>query len=126
MKKLKKKKLKSKLKKFATRAGSKVVYSVLLLYYAYRRKETPKWAKASILGSLAYFLSPLDFIPDLTPFLGFTDDLSILAMSLTTVGLYINKEVKNQAKDRLSKWFTADDIYASVTEIDSKLKNTSE
>ncbi len=124
MKEINEKKLKSKLARFATLAGAKVVYVVLLLFYAYKRKDTPGWAKASILGSIAYFLSPIDFIPDLTPLLGFTDDLGVLLLSLTTVGMYINQDVKNKAKEKLSKWFSEEDISASASDIENKLKES--
>jgi len=70
-----------KLSKFAQKIGLKAVYSALLLYYAFKRKDTPVWAKRVITGVLAYFIAPIDAIPDLTPFLGFTDDLGILGFS---------------------------------------------
>lgn len=34
--------------------------------------------KAIVIGTLLYFINPLDLVPDLTPFLGFTDDLGIV------------------------------------------------
>ncbi|MDV7402173.1 DUF1232 domain-containing protein, partial [Arthrospira platensis SPKY1] len=68
---LRERQLWNKIKRFAKAAGVKTVYSVLLLFYAFQRKETPAWAKNIILGALAYFISPLDFLPDLTPVFGF-------------------------------------------------------
>jgi uncharacterized membrane protein YkvA (DUF1232 family) len=94
-----------KLKKFTRSAGVRVSYSALLLYYTYRRKETPKWAKKIIVGALGYFLSPIDAIPDLTPFLGYTDDLSIMAFALTTLAFFVNQEVKDNALLTLKRWF---------------------
>ena len=94
-----------KLKKFTRAAGVQVSYSALLLYYTYRRKETPKWAKKIIVGALGYFLSPIDVIPDLTPFLGYTDDLSVMAFALTTLALFVNQEVKDNAQKTLKRWF---------------------
>ena len=94
-----------KLKKFARAAGIKVVYSALLLFYTYRREETPGWAKKIIIGVLGYFLSPIDAIPDLTPFVGYTDDLSMLAFALSALAFYVNKEVKGDAQRTLSRWF---------------------
>lgn len=118
-----KRKLRNKLSRYALQAGSKVVYIVLLMYYSYKRHETPKWAKVSILGSIAYFLSPIDFIPDLTPILGFTDDLGVLLVGLTAVSMYINKEVRDKAKQKLTKWFDEEDIEQAVEEIDHKIKS---
>ncbi len=94
-----------KLKNFAAQAGVKTVYSALLLYYAYRRKETPLWAKNIILGTLGYFLAPIDAIPDLTPFLGYTDDVGVLSFGLVTIAGFVNKDVRKQARAQLAKWF---------------------
>ncbi len=98
-------KLWNKLGKYARVAGMKAVYSVLLLYYAYSRKETPPWAKRIILGTLGYFLTPIDALPDLTPLLGYTDDIGVLSFGLVTVAAYVNKDVKERARGKLSQWF---------------------
>lgn len=94
-----------KLQHFARQAGIKTVYSALLLFYAYRRKDTPAWAKTIVLGTLGYFLSPIDAIPDLSPIIGYTDDLGWLSFGLVTIASYINKEVRENARQRLTKWF---------------------
>ncbi len=94
-----------KLKNYAKQSGLKTVYSALLLFYAFKRNETPKWAKNVILGSLGYFLSPIDGIPDLTPFLGYTDDLGVMSFGLVLIACYINEEVREKAKSKLSQWF---------------------
>lgn len=93
------------LGRFAKRIGVKAVYSVLLLFYAYKRKETPFWAKNIVIGVLGYLLAPLDFMPDLTPIVGYTDDLGILAFGLATIAAYVNEDVRKKARERLKKWF---------------------
>lgn len=110
----------SKLKRFAQSAGVKTVYSVLLLFYAFQRKETPSWAKNIILGALAYFISPLDFVPDLTPIIGYTDDLGVLSFGLVTIAGYIDAEVRQKARGRLSGWFK-NYSESDLTEVDSRL-----
>lgn len=85
--------------------GVKVTYSALLLFYAYNRSETPKWAKNIIIGSLAYLLSPIDSIPDLTPFIGFTDDFGVLSFGLVTIACYIDEDVRFAAKTKINKLF---------------------
>ena len=95
----------NKLKKYASVAGQKTVYSALLMFYAFHRKETPRWAKNVILGALGYFLSPFDGVPDLTPFLGYTDDLGVLSFGLVLIAGYINDEVRGKARERLKTWF---------------------
>lgn len=110
----------SKLKGFARQAGVKTVYLVLLLYYAFRRRETPLWAKNIILGMIGYFIAPFDALPDLTPLLGYTDDVGVLMFGLVTISTYVNEEVKTQAKAQLGHWFGEYDD-ALLIEVDEKL-----
>ena len=98
-------KLFGKLKKFAVKAGKKVVYAVLLLYYTLQKENVPLRAKAIIIGALGYFVSPIDAIPDLVPLIGYTDDFGALMMALAIVSIYIDKEVKSKAKVKLEAWF---------------------
>lgn len=83
-------------------AGIQLLYSSLLMIFAYKSPNTPKWAKRIILGAFAYLISPIDTIPDLTPVLGFTDDLSVITFSLVTVACYIDKNIRDTAKLQLS------------------------
>lgn len=93
-----------KTKRLAKRLGTGALYSILLLYYAYRRKETPSWAKRTILGILGYFIAPIDAIPDLTPIVGYTDDLAIIAFGLVAIAAYINDEVRGKARTKVEQW----------------------
>jgi len=94
-----------KLAQFARTAGKELVEKALCLYYAARRPETPGWAKAVIISALAYFIAPIDAMPDLTPFVGFTDDLGVFAGALAMVSMYIDDDVKNQATATAERWF---------------------
>ena len=102
------------------RMGVKLVYAVLLLFYAYNSKETPGWAKKVIIGALAYFVSPIDAIPDLSPFLGFTDDMGILSYGIVMIACYIDDNIRSQAKNRLRKVFKDVDE-ADLLEVDQLL-----
>lgn len=95
----------NKIKDFARQAGLKTAYSGLLLFYAYKRKDTPAWAKRLVLGVLGYFIAPIDALPDLTPLVGYTDDLGVLTFGLVTIACYVNDEVKGNARTQLTKWF---------------------
>ena len=110
----------AKLRNHARNAGVKIVYTALLLFYAYRRKETPTWARSIILGVLGYFVAPIDLIPDLTPILGYTDDLGVLGFGLVTIAAYVNQDVRQQARGRLDQWF-GNYNEAELEEIDDKL-----
>lgn len=107
-----------KINRFATKVGVKGVYTAFLLYYAYQRKETPAWAKRVVLGALGYLVMPLDFIPDLSPFIGLTDDIGVLSFGLVTIAAFVNKEVREQARARTAKLFPAasDEDFESVEE----------
>lgn len=87
--------------KYFVKATSKGTYMVLLMYYAYKQDEVPGWAKRIILGSIAYVLSPIDAIPDLTPFIGMTDDVAVLTVGLLTILSYIDDEVRHKARAKL-------------------------
>jgi uncharacterized membrane protein YkvA (DUF1232 family) len=85
--------------------GRRLVYRTLLLYYAYRRKATPRWAKVVILGALGYFISMIDFIPDIIPAIGYTDDFFMMALAIATLSHYINGDVRSRAREKMNKWF---------------------
>ncbi len=114
------KKLWQKLGKYARDIGIKTVYIVLLLYYAYCRKDTPAWAKRIILGVLGYLIMPIDALPDLSPIIGYTDDLGMLSFGLVTIAAYINQEVRDKAKQKLYDWFGDYDA-ADLREVDAQL-----
>jgi uncharacterized membrane protein YkvA (DUF1232 family) len=111
----------AKIKQFAQKAGINVIYAVLLLYYALQRTGVPAWAKAYIVGSLGYFIFPLDAVPDITPVIGHVDDLGVLVGALVTVAMYIDDEVKTNARKKLKDWFREFDE-ASLNEIDDKIQ----
>ena len=108
-----------KVTQYARQAGTKAIYMALLLFYAYRRKETPGWAKNIMLGALGYLISPIDALPDLTPVLGYTDDAGVMAFALVVVSAYINEEVKTEARAKLDTWFKTVDE-AALDEIDEE------
>lgn len=114
------KKLLKKLPNYFRAIGIKSIYTVLLLFKAYQRDETPTWAKNIILGTIGYLLSPIDGIPDITPFLGLTDDVGVISFGLVSIACYIDEGVRKEAKAQLGKWFSEyneDDL----EEIDAKL-----
>ncbi len=94
-----------RMQSIAKGVGQKSVYTILLLYYSFTRKETPHWAKNIIVGVLGYLLMPFDAIPDLTPIIGYTDDIGVLTFGLVTIACYVNQDVRVKARERLEKWF---------------------
>ena len=99
-----------KISRIAKRAGSKLVYAALILYYTLQSDKVSKADKAIIIGALGYMISPLDVIPDAIPIAGLTDDLAVLLYVLKKVWTGIDPEIIDQAKQRLSKWFDEEEI----------------
>jgi uncharacterized membrane protein YkvA (DUF1232 family) len=75
------------------------------LYYSARDKDTPKWAKGVIIGALAYFIMPLDAIPDFLPAVGYSDDLVTLATAIGVVAMHVKEEHTLKAKEISRKIF---------------------
>ena len=94
-----------KLARFAGFAGYEVVEKALWLYYAADRPETPKWAKATVYGALAYFVLPADVVADILPIAGYTDDLAVLVVACTTIASYVDGDVRQRARRTLARWF---------------------
>lgn len=109
-----------RMPKYIKALGLKTIYTVLLLFYAYKRSETPTWAKNIIIGALGYLLAPIDAIPDITPVIGLTDDIGVLSFGLVTIACYINKEIREKARTQLTSWFGNYDNEA-LEAVDSKL-----
>jgi len=70
-------------------------------YYCALDKETPFHARATLLGALAYFVLPIDIVPDFIIGLGFSDDITILAATLLRLRQYITDDHRDQAKKAL-------------------------
>ncbi len=94
-----------KIGRFARRAGHEVVQKVLVLHYCLRDPDTPRWARRVIMGALAYFVIPIDAVPDVTPIAGFTDDLGVLVAAIAMVVTHIKPEHRSMADARLAQWF---------------------
>ena len=94
-----------KLARAFKKAGIKVVYAALVLFYSLQDPRISKKDKALIIGSLGYFILPVDLIPDFLPAIGFSDDLAALLLAFYKVKKCITPEVKGRAEDKLHQWF---------------------
>lgn len=98
-----------KISNIAKRAGAKLVYSALVLYYTLQSDKVSAADKAMIIGALGYMISPIDVIPDAIPIVGLSDDVAVLIFVLRKVWGNVEPEVKQRAMDKLSKWFDDDE-----------------
>ena len=87
------------------RVMSKVPFAEDLLsaYYCAFDKQTPRHVQAALLGAIAYFILPFDFIPDMLPVLGFTDDAAVLATAIRLVATHITPEHHEAARAALKR-----------------------
>jgi uncharacterized membrane protein YkvA (DUF1232 family) len=76
---------------------------LLAAYYCAFDKQTPRHVQVTLLGALAYFILPFDFIPDMLPVLGFTDDAAVLATAIRLVASHITPEHRDAARTALKR-----------------------
>jgi len=109
-----------KIKKFSKAAGVKVIYAVLLLYYAMKDTNVSLKTKLFIAATLGYFILPTDAIFDLTPIIGYSDDLGVLLFALKQISSAITPAVKENARKKIDEWFTEIDD-KEIAELEEKI-----
>ena len=109
-----------KIKKFSKDAGAKVIYAVLLLYYAMMDESVNVKSKVLIVASLGYFILPTDAIFDFTPIIGYSDDLGVLIFAINQISSMITPSVKEMARNKMSEWFKNIDE-KEINELEEKI-----
>ena len=71
---------------------------VVAAYYCATDPKTPFRVRGTLLAALAYFVLPLDSIPDLVPMLGFSDDAAVLAAAIKLVSNHITDRHRAAAR----------------------------
>lgn len=75
-----------------------IAEDVVALYYCVLDRQTPIWAKGVAVAALAYFVLPLDAIPDILPIIGMSDDIAVLSAALAAVSSQILPEHRARAR----------------------------
>lgn len=92
------------IRNFASKIGFKAVSLALTLYYLFKEKTTPLWARISIAAGLTYLINPLDLIPD--PLIGgFFDDVAVLTGVLYGVRHYVTELITRKAESVAGRYF---------------------
>ena len=104
--KFKEQKFWEKTKSVAITGGRAVIEKSLVGYYATTDTDTPAWAKTILVGALAYFVFPVDAIPDFIPTVGLADDFVALALALLAIKAHIKDEHKEKAKGQTGTIFS--------------------
>ncbi|ADQ07917.1 protein of unknown function DUF1232 [Caldicellulosiruptor hydrothermalis 108] len=68
------------------------------IFLAMKRRDTPLLAKIFALITIAYALSPIDFVPDFVPILGYLDDIIILPLLVTITIKLIPDSILNECQ----------------------------
>jgi uncharacterized membrane protein YkvA (DUF1232 family) len=66
-------------------------------------RDTPRHVQAALIGALAYFVLPFDFIPDMLPLVGFTDDAAVLATAIKLVAAHITPQHRQAARRAIDR-----------------------
>lgn len=94
-----------KVTKYGKLIGINALYKAVQLWFVLQKPDVPASTKAVIMGALGYLIAPLDFLPDLMPVLGYTDDFVAITFALIKVQGYIDEEVERKSKNLLAKIF---------------------
>ena len=74
---------------------------VVAAYFCAFDPETPTRVRATLIAALAYFVSPIDVIPDFIAVVGFTDDAAVLMGAFRMISAHIKPEHREAAKAAL-------------------------
>lgn len=81
--------------------GMQMLSMLLQLYYLIRSPGVPIWIKGVVVGALGYFIVTPDAVPDITPVIGFVDDLGVLAAAFAAVTTHISPRIKKRVEEML-------------------------
>src|SRR5471030_1459166 len=89
-------------------AGIPFAEDILAAYYCAFDRNTPTQVKATLAGAIAYFVLPIDAIPDMLPVIGFTDDAAVLVIATKLVADHIHPVHRELARAALAKFKAAE------------------
>lgn len=98
----------AKLRRVAGRTG--FAREAVAAYYCAVDPATPARVKLILLSALAYFIVPVDAIPDFVAGLGFTDDAAVLLAAWRAVGSEIKDTHRERAQAALEGNVAADEV----------------
>src|SRR5215472_1657048 len=84
-----------KFRRFAARLP--FAEDLVAAYFCAFDRDTPRHVQVTLMGALAYFVLPFDFIPDMMPLIGFTDDAAVLATAIKLVASHITPQHREAA-----------------------------
>lgn len=76
---------------------------MLAAWFCTRDPATPRRVRLTLMAALGYFVLPIDAIPDILPFIGFTDDAAVIAAAIAAVAGSITPGHREQARQALAE-----------------------
>ncbi|MBO0753909.1 MAG: DUF1232 domain-containing protein [Bradyrhizobiaceae bacterium] len=90
-----------KLRRFAARLP--FAEDLVAAYFCAFDRDTPRHVQVALIGALAYFVLPFDFVPDMLPLVGFTDDAAVLATAIKLVAAHVTPQHREAARGVLDR-----------------------
>lgn len=99
------KKVRAGFWKTFAKAADKIPFleELVASYYCALDPETPNRVRAILLAALAYFVLPLDSIPDFIVGFGFTDDMAVLGAVIASIRSNIKPAHSELARQKLAE-----------------------
>jgi uncharacterized membrane protein YkvA (DUF1232 family) len=90
--------MRNKIFKKLENKANRIKEDVIVLYLALKDKRVPMTAKLVIALVVGYALSPIDFIPDFIPVLGYLDDIILLPLGIYIAVMLIPANVLSELR----------------------------
>jgi uncharacterized membrane protein YkvA (DUF1232 family) len=87
----------------ATASKVPFVPDIVSIYFCAIDSNTPLKARLTAWSALAYFILPIDVIPDAIPLAGYGDDAGVIFAAFKTIKPYITEEHKAKARNWLNE-----------------------
>jgi uncharacterized membrane protein YkvA (DUF1232 family) len=86
-------------------AGRKLPFAeeAVAAFYCATDPRTPASARALLFAALAYFIAPIDLVPDILAVIGFGDDMAVLMSVFAILKTHINDEHRAKAREMLKE-----------------------
>lgn len=81
------------------RGLGRIVECVVLLWLVLSDPDVPTWCKALAAAALAYFLCPVDALPDFLP-TGLVDDAALLVSTVAKVSGFVTSQTRERAREK--------------------------
>jgi uncharacterized membrane protein YkvA (DUF1232 family) len=100
-----------KLRRLA--AGLPFAEDLVAAYFCAFDRNTPRRVQVALIGALAYFVLPFDFIPDMMPLIGFADDAAVLTTVVRLVAAHIGPHHRDAARRVIARMRARPDRHES-------------